>query len=102
MANDKVLPIKPNEVAEYQKKNLPNAVIETFNELIASKFVNGSATVKQSDVIKLMLKKGLNKDDIEEKGWLNVEEVYRLDGWKVNYKKPGFNETRDAVFEFSI
>jgi len=47
-----------------------------------------------------MVKKGLNRAEIFDKGWLNVEEVYRAAGWAVEYDKPGFNESYSATFTF--
>ncbi|MFZ2193287.1 MAG: hypothetical protein WAV31_03510 [Candidatus Moraniibacteriota bacterium] len=101
MTTKKVRPIKPSEVAAIKKQEFPAAVFEAFNELISSKFVGGSATIKQKDVVVLMVKKGLDEKEISEKGWLNVEAAYRAAGWKVKYDSPGFNETYDATFEFS-
>jgi len=98
---DKVRPIKPNEIEGEKERTFPDAVLQSFNELITQKFSNGSATIKQDDIVALMVQKGLNKDEIFEKGWLDVEGVYRTAGWKVSYDKPGFNESYPATFEFS-
>lgn len=101
-------PISPKEVAACKAKSFPAFVFEAFNELIASKYTMGRATVKQNDVIALILQKansGLDEDiltrgDIFDKGYLNVEEVYREQGWKVSYDKPAYNESYAAYFEF--
>jgi hypothetical protein len=100
MAN-KVKPIKPSEVASKKGSDFPDAVFEAFNELIARDFHEGSATVLQSDVVELMIKKGLKREEIYEHGWLNVEEAYRAAGWGVEYDKPGYNETYRADFTFT-
>ena len=96
----KVRPMTPTDVQLEQSKNLPDAVIEVFNQLIAQNYVNGSATVKQDDVLALLVEKGLGRDEIFGKGWLNIERVYRSAVWSVTYDKPGFNETYPATFEF--
>ena len=98
---NKVSPIKPEEVAEKKEQSFPDAVFEAFNELIVHNFLNGSATIKQDDILKLMTQKGLNRKEIIDKGWLDVEGAYRAAGWKVEYDKPGFNESYPATFTFT-
>ena len=99
MAN-KVSPIRPDEVAKEQSITFPDAVFESFNALILQNFVYDRATVRQDEVVTLMVTKGLDVNDIFDKGWLNVEEAYRQVGWKVEYDKPGYNESYPAIFEF--
>jgi hypothetical protein len=102
MATNKVGPIKPSEVAKLKANIFPDAVFEAFNELLARGSVgNRSITIKTKDVVALMEEKGLKRDDIFNKGWLDVEDVYRKAGWKVEYDKPGYNETYEATFKFS-
>jgi len=100
MAN-KVRPIKPSEVAKGKKAVFPDEVLEAFNELITKNFWGGSATIKQEDVVRLMVKKGLTPKAIDENHWLDVEEVYEDAGWDVEYDKPGYNESYAATFKFS-
>lgn len=100
MAN-KVKPIKPSEAVKEKKAKFPDAVLEAFNELIAKNLVGCSSVVKQKDVMKLMVAKGLSCKEIYENGYLNVEDVYRKAGWRVVYDKPGYDENYDAFFEFT-
>jgi hypothetical protein len=93
-------PIKPEDVGRAKAESFPQAVFDAFNELITQKFVGNSATVYQDDVVKLMIEKGLSLKDIFDKGWLNVEDAYRVAGWEVEYDKPGFNETYQPIFMF--
>jgi lipopolysaccharide biosynthesis protein len=83
-----------------KQTSLPDVVLEVFNELIAQNFSNGSAIVKQSDVVELLVKRGLKENEIFEKQWLDVEEIYRSAGWIVKYDKPGWDENYGAFFEF--
>lgn len=106
--------ISPDQVAAQKAKSFPDFVFDAFNELIAANFTTGSATVYQSKVIDLILAKankgltsadiddgmGLSWNDVLNKGYLNVEEVYREAGWKVTYDKPAYNESYPASFEF--
>lgn len=96
----KVQPIKPSEVIRGKEKNLPDAVLEAFNELIAQNFSGRSATIKQDDVVALMVEKGLTPREIFDKHYLDVEDIYRAVGWVVEYDKPGYNESYHAYFVF--
>jgi|SRR5215217_4188967 len=94
-------PISPNEIAEAKKSAFPDFVVETFNELIAANFSNGSATILQEDAVALLMERGqVNRNQVFNMGWLNIEEIYRAEGWKVSYDKPGYNESYPASFEF--
>lgn len=97
---NKVRPIRPNEIDSEKIKTFPDAVFEAFNELIVRDFVNGSARVKHYEVVELMMKKGLNRDEIFGRGWLDIEDVYHKAGWRVEYDRPGYNETYPATFTF--
>jgi hypothetical protein len=97
----KVAPIRPSEVASEKKRTFPSAVLASFNELITQEFVSNSANIKQDDVVELMVKKGLDRKEIYDKGWLDVEDVYRAAGWHVKYDKPAYNETYPASFTFT-
>ena len=106
--------ISPKQVAAKKAESFPGYVFDAFNELIAAKFTCGSATVYQKDVIALILEKAnagitdwqanegpnLTRAQIFSRGYLNVEEVYREQGWKVDYDKPAYNESYEASFEF--
>ena len=96
----KVGPISPNEVCSQAKANFPSAVFEVFNDLIAANWNGISATIRQDEVVKRLVAKGLERNEIFDKGWLNVEEAYRSKGWRVEYDKPGYNETYEATFTF--
>ena len=97
----KVSPVKPSEMTQAKKSSIPDVVFEVFNQLITEKFNCGYATIKQKDVVALLEAKGLKSREIYDRGWLDVEGVYRAAGWKVEYDKPGYNESYDAFFVFS-
>ncbi len=93
----KVRPLKPSEIVEAKKESIPDQVFEAFNELIAENWRGSSATFRLSEVHKLVNKK-LGGCKL---GWLDVEPVYRKQGWKVDYDAPGYNESYPATFTFS-
>lgn len=95
-----IQPIKPGEVVGAKIQQFPDKVIDSFNTLIAQKFVDGQSCVLQDDVVALMVQLGLDREEIFTKGWLNVEGVYRKAGWVVSYDKPGFNESYLSSFTF--
>ena len=94
--------LSPKEVVNARKASMPDVVIEVFNQLIAEKFNGHNAVVHQDQVVKELVAKGLDRGDIFQKGWLDVEDIYRKKGWKVEYDKPGYNESYEAYFDFSV
>lgn len=92
-------PISPNGVPQRQ---LPDFVIEAFNDEIAKRFHNGTAIVPQSDVVASIIRLApeVDRETIFREHWLDVERLYESKGWKVRYDKPGYNETGDATFTF--
>ncbi len=96
----KVRPIKPREVAAQKKQSFPDAALESFNELIVEKYDGDSAKIEQKEVVARMVRKGLKRNAIFDNCWLDVEEMYESAGWKVDYDKPGYNESYEASFTF--
>ena len=99
-----VKPITPKEVVGKKQKALPDEVIEAFNELIAENWNGSDASFLQKKVIKKIQQKVgagvVSGQDICDKGWLDVESVFKKAGWNVEYDGPGFNETYAASFTF--
>lgn len=102
-----VEPLRPEGVALAKKTTFPPVVLEAFNELIAADFVNGRATVRQDAVLTLILSKlrekgqEIERQQVFDRGWLNVEDIYRRDGWSVEYDKPGLGESYPATYRFT-
>jgi hypothetical protein len=95
-----VKPIRPDEITEKKEQSFPDAVLESFNEIIVQNYYQGQASFKLGDVVKIMLSKGLRRKDIFDKHYLDVESVYRAQGWKVEFDSPGYNETYPATYTF--
>ena len=95
-------PITPEEASKKKLADIPDAVIEAFNTLIIKNFNGTSSTVKQDDVMALLTKdETLTRRQIYDNNWLDVEDLYRAVGWKVEYDKPGYNESYPATFKFT-
>lgn len=101
-----VKPIRPAEVVKLKAEIMPDGVIEAFNELIAKNWDGRSATVKQDEALAAVLKKmravepGLKREDVFKRHWLDVEDIFRASGWRVEFDKPGYCENYDAFFVF--
>lgn len=97
-----VKPINPNDdLIKLKFALIPDAVFEVFNMLIAQKWDGYSSFVKQKDVVAALKAKGFAESEIYEGHWLDVEDSYRAEGWKVVYDRPGYCESYDASFKFS-
>jgi len=99
-------PLSPHDVHIAKKDVIPDQVIEAFNELIAENYTNGKAVILQTDAVNRICEKMGLEDDatriVYDKGWLNVEELYRSEGWAVKYDSPVAwgGEDFEAYFEF--
>lgn len=97
-----VKPISPQEVAAAKAASFPDAVFEAFNAQIAANFVGNKAKVPQEAIVVLIAEAlDIPRQEVFDKGYLNVEEAYKAEGWKVVYDKPAYNESYGAFFEFS-
>lgn len=89
--------------AKAQLSDIPTFVFDIFNKLIILELSNNIATISQESVVSAILAQYSNsRQEIFDKHWLDVEPVYKAAGWKVEYDKPGYNETYSATFTFSI
>jgi hypothetical protein len=97
-------PITPKQASFRTKAPIPDEVFDAFNELISENLNAGYAVVRQKDVVARILEKLKNsptvRQDVFDKGWLNIEPMYQKAGWDVKYDKPGYNEDYEATFEF--
>lgn len=103
MSAEKINAINPNEVVSRLENDIPNELVESFNEMITKRYCNGDATVSTKEVVKLAVEKGLNIDEIYDK-WLNnhiIERIYRKAGWKVVHDVPAYNESYEPYYQFS-
>lgn len=95
-----VEPLKPSEVVAKKKILLPDDVIEVWNNILAQECNSKYTTIYQDDVVKALVAKGYSRQEIHKKKYLDIEDIYREAGWKVEYDKPGYNESGPATFKF--
>lgn len=95
------MPISPNQVDK--TKVIPKEIFDVFDFLIQRNFNGRSATVYQEDVVRMLLEKDFDRNDIFNNKWLDVESVYSKAGWKVKYDQPCYwgGENFRAYWEFT-
>lgn len=82
-----VKPISPDEIK--LEKTFPDEVISSFNELITENYRNGKSSFKSKEVIdRIKQKLGTSREAIYQSNFLDVESLYRKNGWKVKYEQP--------------
>lgn len=100
-------PIRPSEVAELRAKMIPEEVFASFNELIGKSYDGKHACVLQDDVVALILEKmkkagrEIDRQEIFDNHWLDVEDIYRKAGWRVDFDRSGIGEAYAAKFDFT-
>ena len=103
-----VKPITPQEAEKKFQEQLPDFVIEAFNQLLSEKIgVSRRCTITQEEAVARIIAEAakadveLNCQTIFDKHYLDVEDAYRAAGWEVDFDKAGYNETRPSIFTFS-
>jgi len=105
---EKGKPISTEAILLIKKELIPGFVFDVVNNLIAKNWNGARSVIKQkyivADIIKYCEDNSitLSESGVYENKYLNFEELYRQQGWKVEYDKPGYNETYDASFTFSV
>ena len=95
-------PIAPDEVTALKKTLLPDKVLEAINKVIAKNWNGKSSSFKQDEVVgSIMVLTGCTRNDVFSNKWLDFEDIYEAEGWKVYYDKPAYNETYDAYFKLT-
>lgn len=97
-------PIRPEQVAQAKTAQIPAVVLVVFNELITKAWDGRTAVVRQDEIVETILDRdtSLTRGEIFDGHLLDVEPIYRDAGWGVEYDKPGFNESYEPVFTFSV
>lgn len=83
---------------------IPKYVTDAVNKLIKKEYRgNGSFTIKQKDIIsEIKKKKKVTSQFLFDNHYLDFEEIYRNQGWKVGYEKPCYGDSDfDAYFKFT-
>lgn len=99
-------PFSPSEAEDangvYIRECIPPLMVQAVNELLAEKFNTGRIILRQQEVKARYLKVSNTPEDEFKVDWLNFEPLFRDRGWTVKYDKPGYTESYDPYFEFSV
>lgn len=103
--SNSIKPITPNEAKASFETSIPDFVIRAFNETIVKNMRRSCAKVTQNEVAGLIVaycsNEEITQQDICDRGWFDIEPLFRKAGWKVTYDKPAYNEDYEAYFQFS-
>lgn len=94
-------PITPDMIIADRKKNIPDKVIEIFNEEIQKEWNGHSAVIVQNDIVKRLVQEtDFTSDEIFHKGYFDIEDIFIKAGREVEYDKPSYHESYAATFIF--
>lgn len=99
-----VTPITPDEVIKQRLDGVPDKVIEIFNEMIVENWnTSGKYAIVDQDKVVTRIAAVMNVDRqiVFDKGWIDIEPIFRNVGWRVEYDKPAYYEDYSAYFKFS-
>lgn len=95
------VPISSDQAEKDASDAFPDEVIECFNQLIVGNLRNGQAVILQKVAARLIAQRmHIPEHEVYQRGYLDVEDMFRAAGWSVEYDKPGYCETYEAFFKF--
>ena len=95
-------PIKASEIMSVKNAAIPEVVIDVFNDFIIKNFNGRYANVVKDQVVEVLVQKGLDRQKIYANHWLDVEDLFRENGWNVQYDSPGYDESYPAFYVFKV
>lgn len=98
-----VKPLAPADIVSAQVELFPDFVIETWNKAIARSWSGTQSHIMQEDMVLELIAASptlIDRRDVFTRHWLDIEDVYRAEGWIVEYDKPAYNERYKAYFVF--
>jgi hypothetical protein len=97
-----VKPITPNEIVDNLENTIPSVVIQAVNNLLTKEYKGDRVVILQDEIISeiIRLDNSFTSRQIFDNKMLDFEELYRKNGWSVEYDKPGYNENYKANFIF--
>ena len=96
-----VKPITPDEIPDEPKVEVPEQVIEVFNELIRKHRIGSASWFEEGEVLDAIREKGLTQVvDLVVRSWEDVLKIYRDVGWIANYNYHSWDRISLATFYF--
>lgn len=94
-------PYSPTQAMSAQmEKMAASKVVEIINTLLAERVASPPIIIKKWEVVEMLLDAGILMDDIYTKHMLDIEPLYREQGWEVIYDKPSYSESYLAYWSF--
>ena len=89
----------PEDVLKKRVETIPDYVIDAFNDLLTENYHEDETIIEQEDVICKILEYStddeLTRKTIFKKHYLDIENLYRNNGWEVEYRM--LNMNRDVI-----
>lgn len=99
-----VIPLSPAQALQQKGEYIPDGVVQAVNDLLVKKMskTTRSIVLRQCDIIDASCAHmGIHREKFEL-SWLDFEALFEGFGWKVSYDKPGYNESYEPTFEFTV
>ena len=99
-----IKPMSPQDIYDELETIIPSYVIVAVNNLLQLNY-RGEYEIKisQKDILAEILKlapEGVTEKVILKNKYLDFEPLFQKYGWKIEYDKPGFNESYEPIFKF--
>lgn len=97
--------LSPQEAIVRFKSEVPEPVMEAWNNLIVEnlKVQGGKATsgfTLEALASKITTAMNVSRDTAKDRGWFDLEDIFRDKGWKVEFDSPAYNESYTASYKF--
>lgn len=94
--------ISPDQVKVAREDQIPIEVFNAINTLITKNINGDRAIVYQDDIVQRVCSMmEIERNQFDFGSWLDIEDIYRARGWKVEYDRPAYNESYRAHFIFT-
>ena len=98
-----VKPLAPADVVSARAVLFPDFVLKTWNTAIAKNWTGIQSRIEQDDMVYELIAASpshIDRGDVFNNHWLDIEDVYRAEGWVVEYVKPAYNDSYYAHYIF--
>ena len=96
-------PITPAEAQVRKIAEIPEFVFTAINTLIIQNLSGKRAVIRQCDVLDEIAKHSdIPHSTIFKQNYLDFEPAYREAGWNVVYNEPGYSETYEPNWTFTV
>lgn len=90
----------PEQAKLAHQANLPDEVTKVVNGFLSLRAERSRIVITQKEVVAALVLAGFDTKTIDDNNMLDFEGSYEASGWKVEYDKPGYNESYEAFWIF--